>query len=171
MQKLFSTPVSFRPRTSGHRVAQSLQGVIVAIHDLDPINICIKQDPVWRKLCFCGFREDIAHLPQDERDKKPGMWPGACPPKLCRSRQVCALGRGEDVQVRSAHVLKRKKCIVLGVKLLLSEGCLWFTSWQPDVYCVIQDCALVHIKWYKIPPANQNMSMGPVNQPAVDMCR
>eukprot|EP00967_Tisochrysis_lutea_P097360 scaffold142966_cov17-Tisochrysis_lutea.AAC.4 len=72
---------------------------------------------------------------------------------------------------RSAHVLKRKKCIVLGVKLLLSEGCLWFTSWQPDVYCVIQDCALVHIKWYKIPPANQNMSMGPVNQPAVDMCR
>lgn len=46
------------------------------------------QDPTWRKLCFCGFREDVAHLPQDERDKKPGMWPGACPPKICRTRKV-----------------------------------------------------------------------------------
>jgi hypothetical protein len=46
------------------------------------------QDPTWRKLCFCGFREDLAHLPQAERDRKPGMWPGACPPRLCRIRKV-----------------------------------------------------------------------------------
>lgn len=24
----------------------------------------VPQDPVWRKLCFCGFREDMAALAQ-----------------------------------------------------------------------------------------------------------
>lgn len=49
-----------------------------------PTRIPMPQDATWRKLCFAGFREDLAHLPQDERDKRPDMWPGACPPRLYR---------------------------------------------------------------------------------------
>mmetsp|Transcript_20601 Transcript_20601/g.45124 ORF Transcript_20601/g.45124 Transcript_20601/m.45124 type:complete len:506 (+) Transcript_20601:201-1718(+) len=46
------------------------------------------KDPTWQKLCFCGFREDLSHLSQEERDKLPDMWPGACPPRMPRMRPI-----------------------------------------------------------------------------------
>ncbi|MEW5305501.1 MAG: hypothetical protein WDW36_008035 [Sanguina aurantia] len=44
---------------------------------------------MWKRLCFCGFREDLdPFLPQLVRDAKIGKesWPGCCPPRLPRQR-------------------------------------------------------------------------------------
>mmetsp|Transcript_23276 Transcript_23276/g.64311 ORF Transcript_23276/g.64311 Transcript_23276/m.64311 type:complete len:422 (-) Transcript_23276:697-1962(-) len=37
-------------------------------------------------LSFPGFRADLAHRPQEERDVHPELWVGACPPKEPRRR-------------------------------------------------------------------------------------
>jgi hypothetical protein len=31
---------------------------------------------MYRKLCFCGFREDLATKAQEDREKGADMWPG-----------------------------------------------------------------------------------------------
>jgi len=45
-------------------------------------------EPEYRKLCFCGFREDLATKTQAEREKGPDMWPGCFPPRLPRQRPL-----------------------------------------------------------------------------------
>lgn len=50
----------------------------------------IDADDEYRKICFCGFREDLASKTQAEREKGPDMWPGRAPICVC----VCVLGGG-----------------------------------------------------------------------------
>jgi len=63
-----------------------------------------EEDPMWRKLCFCGFREDLASAasragqggalgalgPQRARESAAGPdgWPGCFPPRITRRRPL-----------------------------------------------------------------------------------
>ncbi len=82
--------------------------------------VCVcPQEPYWLKLCFAGFREDMGALPQDVRDSKPDMWPGACPPRCV----VIHTDTHVHTQTRrQTHVIPRDTVHLRVVKMV---GCVY----------------------------------------------